>query len=228
MKYFLYSLTVLLFVCCKKDRKLRFTIEGQLLESSSNPRVITDYEIQISQSSQTGIFGSVSGILQTAKTGIDGRFTITYSSGRDYGFVTTGVNRNSIFINGVDNMQYPDIRPQWRELPSSIDTNLNILYLYKKIDTLIIKVNFINALITNDTLALRPGNSGDYSYLAGPITAGQTIAIDTLLNIKLSSFYIPRNIYPLDIQVKSKNRIYHHNSQFGKQDERYSEILVSF
>jgi hypothetical protein len=227
MRCLLFILAVLPYMACKKDRKLRFTITGQLLESSRNRNPVANYELELLQGPQSGLLGNVSGIKQKVITDALGKFVITYSSGRDYGFVTTGVNRNTLLLKGTDNTQYTDIKPRWTDIPSRVDTALNILYLYKQIDTLVIKVKFNKDLAVNDTLKLRPGTHQHDHYIPGPVMAGQTIADDTLLNLRLTFFSIPINKYLFEMHVTHRYNTFN-TYRFDPGDESYNEIIVGF
>lgn len=228
MRYFLFILVLFLFMACKKDRKLRFTITGQLLESSRNRNPVANYELELLQGPQPGLLGNTSGIKQKVITDALGKFVITYSSGRDYGFVTTGVNRKTFLLRGTDNTQYTDIKPRWTDIPSRVDTALNILYLYKQIDTLVIKVKFTKDLAVNDTLRLRPETHQFNLDIPGPVMAGQTIAVDTLLNLRLSSFSIPINKYLFDMHVTYRSTTKFNTYRFDQGDESYNEVIVGF
>src|SRR5438128_156635 len=112
MKCIAILLTVVLLTGCKKNRADKtYTIQGQILESSSNPTPVSNYTLSFYQRSNSGLLGGVSGLDTTAKTGNDGKFTFQYNPNKNYGFSQGGTNSNEISFTGVDTIKYKGLYP---------------------------------------------------------------------------------------------------------------------
>ncbi len=226
MKWLITFLVFLLFISCKRDKLINYKFVGQILESSSNPKFVSNYELHIRQSAEYGIIGGVSGINEFIKTDAYGRFVFSYKADENYGLLRGGTNPNNISIEGVDRTQYNNLWPRWYNLPPRTNTNLHVLYLYKKIDTLVIKVHFTKPLNQLDTLFLRPKDKN--KYLVGPIASGSHVAIDTFINHKLSYYNIREKTYRFDFALEKNREQIRHDFTFEQGDESYKEITVNY
>lgn len=226
MKWFISFLSFIFLTNCKKDKLINYKFVGQILESSSNPKFVSNYELHIRQSAEYGIIGGVSGIDEFIKTDAYGRFVFSYNADENYGLLRGGRNPNDISIEGVDRTQYNNLWPHWYNLSPRTDTNLHVLYLYKKIDALVIKVRFTKPLNQLDTLFLVPKNKN--KYLVGPIASGAHLAIDTFVNHKLSYYNIRNKTYRFDLSLEKSREKIRHDFTFEQGDESYKEITVNY
>src|SRR5664279_3056253 len=113
MKWTLIAITLILFSSCKKHSDKIYTIQGQILESTSNPVPVSNYTLSFNQRANSALLGGVSGLDTTTKTDMSGKFIFQYSTHNNYGLTPGTSNPNEITISGIDRGQYKDISPQW-------------------------------------------------------------------------------------------------------------------
>ena len=225
-----FIILIALMSCKKHSADKIYTIEGQILESTSNPIPVTEYAIYFSQRSNSGLLGGVYGLQNTVKTGIDGRFKFQYNPTKNYGLSTGGTNLNEIYIYGIDSIKYNRIGSEWYPITSSIDTNLNTIYLFKKIQTLIRKVQFNNSLNAGEILnVISPDSSGsDYKLITGPIPAGTILNVDTIRNCKLSMFNLITKEYHFTITLTKPSYLTYLSVIMRPGDELFREVLITY
>ncbi len=231
MKWIAILITVIFFLSCKKSSvdKL-YTIQGQIFESSSNPIPVSNYAISFYQKSNSGLLGGVSGLNTTAKTGSDGRFSFQYNPSKNYGFSRGGTNPNEISFEGIDTIKYKGLYPEWYPVTSLTDINLNPLYLFKKIQMLVRKVQFNNNLNAGETLEVITTDSSGASYktLTGPITSGTLLIVDTIRNCKIDSFNLLTKEYSLLAVLKKPSYQKDLNVIMAEGDELLREVLMTY
>ena len=226
---FLFIL-VLLISCKKQQSEKKYTIEGQVLESSSNPVPVPDYTIVFSQKANIGLIGGVSGLYNPIKTGADGQFKFQYSPDKSYGFSLGGTNPNPIIIYGVDTLKYKGVGSTWYSVPPLTDINLNTIYLYKKITSLVRKVQFNNPLNSGESLDLiSPDSSGsNRTTITGPVSAGTTLTVDTIRNCKLSSFNLQTREFHFTLTLTKPSYLSFIPVVIPPGDELYREVLITY
>ena len=216
---------------CKKQRIDKiYSIEGQVLESTSNPIPVSEYAIYFSQTTNRGLLGGVYGLESTIKTGIDGKFKFQYDPTRNYGLSTGGTNPNKIYIYGIDSIKYNRIGSAWYPVTSSIDTNLKTIYLFKNIQTLVRKIQFNNSLNMGETLnVISPDSSGsNYKLITGPISAGTILNVDTIRNCKLSTFNLLTKEYNFTITLTKPSYHTYLSIVMPQGDELFREVLITY
>ena len=231
MKTAPFFIILIALISCKKHSADKiYTIEGQLLESTSNPVPVTEYAIYFSQSSNRGLLGGVYGLESTVKSGTDGKFKFQYNPSKSYGLATGGTNLNEVYIYGIDSIKYNSIGSSWYPITSGIDTNLQIIYLFKNIQTLVRKVQFNNSLNIGDTLKLiTPDSSGSSNKLiTGPISAGTLLNVDTIRNCKLSMFNLWTKEYYFFITLTKPSYEASLSVIVPQGDELYREVLITY
>ena len=231
MKTIPFLIVLIALVSCKKHSADKiYTIEGQVLESTSNPIPVTDYAIYFSQKSNSGLFGGVYGLENTVKTGLDGKFKFQYNPTKNYGLSVGGTNPNEIYIYGIDSIKYNRIGSVWYPITSSIDTNLNTVYLFKKIQTLVRKVQFNNSLNVGETLnVITPDSSGSsHKLITGPISAGTIYIVDTIRNCKLSMFNLLTKEYNFTITLTKPSYLTYLSILMPQGDELFREVLITY
>ncbi len=231
MKWIAILIIVLIFSSCKKSSADKiYTIQGQILESTNNPVPVSNYTLSFYQQSSSGLLGGVSGFDTTAKTGNDGKFSFQYNPNKNYGLSLGGTNSNEISFQGIDTIKYKGLYPQWYFVPSLIDINLNTLYLFKKIQVLVRKVQFNNTLNAGETLEVITTDSSGASYntLTGPIPGGTLLTVDTIKNCKISAFNLLSKVYILSGILKKPSYQKDLNITMTQGDEAYREILMTY
>ncbi|MFY7840969.1 MAG: hypothetical protein ACOVP7_11875 [Lacibacter sp.] len=196
MKNVIVLLLTLLFAGCKKiTGNKTYTIQGQILESSSNPVPVAGYDLSFSQPSIFALLGGDPGFDKTIKTTSDGRFVFKYSSSG---------NDRTIFIRGVDTLKYRKLYPEWFPVTALGNVNLNSIYLFKKIDRLVRKVQFNTALNSGEVLEVITTDSSGASYnnIFGPVNAGTLMTVDTIVNCKMSRLHLLTREYVLSAVLK--------------------------
>jgi len=220
-----------LFSACKKSPadKAVYTIKGQLLESSENPIPVSNYKLKLYQQANSSMLGGVSGINTTLKTGADGRFTFEYARSENYG-TTSGSNINDIFISGADSLQYQKLSPEWNNITAETDINLSPLYLFKKIDLFVRRIEFNNQLNSGDSLQVISTDSTGASYktLYGPIERGSLVTVDTIINCKISKFNYGNKEYVLIVTLQNPSFLRRFSVVMTGGDEKYREILMNY
>lgn len=231
MKWITILIALIIFSSCKKNSEDKiYVIQGQILESSSNPVPVSNYTLSFYQKSNSGLLGGIAGLDTTTKTGSDGRFTFQYNPNKNYGLSLGGTNPNEISFEGIDTIKYKGLNPRWYSISSLININLNTLYLFKKIRTLVRKVQFDNSLDANETLEVITIDSSGASYktLTGPIPSGTLLIVDTIKNCKISTFNLLSKEYILLMALKKPSYQKDLNIIMTSGDEDYREILMTY
>ncbi len=200
MYRFLISLSLigLIVVCgCKKDLSSKYTISGRLLESSSNPIPIKNYKLQVSQRDDYGLFGGVSGLTKEFETDANGFFSLSYTPNKSTGLSSGGINTYPLSITGIDTINYKELYSSWYPITANKDTSLNIIFLFKKIEKFVRKVQFNSALSSNDSLEVITSTAyrSTYKTLFGPILPGTLLVIDTINQFKVERLNITSGNY---------------------------------
>lgn len=184
-------LCLVLLGCRKSERHGRYTISGRLLESTSNPLPVTFYNLELYQRDQNAFLGGVSGISQVFQSDVNGFFSITYTPGESYGFGTGGTNKNDLYLSGIDTVKYKNLYPSWSPLPPNKDTLIN-LFMYKKIEKFVRKVQFNKNLASYDSLEVITSAAyrSHYKIIKGPIDSGSVVIVDTIRPLLSERFNI--------------------------------------
>jgi hypothetical protein len=230
MKWTLTFVLLILFSSCKKKENKTYTIQGQILESSSNPVPVSNYLLSFYQKANSALLGGVSGVDTTTKTDINGKFIFQYSPHNNYGLTPGTSNPNQISISGADREKYKDLSPQWYNVASQMNVDLNTIYLYKKIEMLVRKIQFNNSLNTGDSLEFITTDSSGASYkiLTGPIASGTLLTVDTIMNCKISRFDLSSKEYILSAALKKPSYEKDSSVVMTTGDETFREILMTY
>jgi hypothetical protein len=221
---------ILLYSCKKNNNPKLYTIQGKILESTSSPIPITNYELHIYQKSNSGLLGGVSGIEKNIKTNNNGSFIFQYNPTENYGLSQGASNPNDISIYGVDTLKYKNIGSLWYPIQSTIDINLNTIYLYKKIQTLVRKVQFNTSLNTGESLEVITSDSSGSSYkiISGPVSSGTLVIVDTIYNCKLSIFDLSGRQYRLHAALQKPSYLKDSTVILNQDDEILREIKLTY
>jgi hypothetical protein len=231
MKWTTIIILAILFSSCKKnsDAKL-YTVQGKILESTSNPIPVTNYQLYVYQKSNSGLLGGVSGIDKNIKTDNNGFFMFQYDPNKNFGFSQGGTNPNDISIYGIDTIKYKDIGALWYPIQSSLDINLNTIYLFKKIQSLVIKVQFNTGLNAGESLEVIASDSSGSSHktLTGPISSGTLLIVDIIHNCKLSIFDLSARQYRLNAALQKPSYLKDSTIILNQDDEILREIILTY
>lgn len=233
-KHFLSSISLILMLflfSCRKDvSNVTYSISGRLLESSSNSITISNYRFQVNQKSSYGFFGGVTGIEMEFQTDANGNFNLKYSPQKSTGLSTGSANPYPLSLTGIDTVKYKGLYPNWYPIPANKDTVLNDIFLYKKIDKFVRKVQFNSALANGDSLEVITSNAYRFNYktLYGPIAAGTLLVLDTINQLKAERYNISTNSYLVSSTLKKPS----YQKGFGLNlplgDELYREQLLIY
>ena len=231
MKWMYFILMILLFTGCKKEKTVKsFTIKGLVVESTSNPAPVSNYRLRIYQASSSGLLGGVSGFDENIHTGSDGRFTFKYNPYQNFGFSSGGSNPNDITLTGIDSLQYKDLYSYWTPIPALTDINVDTFYLYKKIKTIVRKIQFDNQLNDGENLEIITSNSPRYDYktITGPIAAGTILTLDPILNCRITWYHLTNKQYSFSAVLKKPSYQKNLTILLSKEDEEYREVLMIY
>ena len=215
----------------KKEKIPRYTISGILLECSSHPVPVADFEFVLTQSDDFGLPGGVPGTEEYFKTGASGIFSVSYTPKKGSGISTGRKNNNYLSIVGVkmETAPYAYYHPDWRPISANKDTAMGTMYLYKKISSYVRTIEFKEALGSGDSLEVITASAplNYYKYLKGPINAG-TIYKDTLKPVRLELFNLNTREYRLLNVLKKPGYQKNFSSTYHEGDENMSEIKMTF
>jgi hypothetical protein len=233
-KHLMFSAMLIVAACllsCKKDvNDLKFTITGRLVESSSNPIPISNYKLQINQRDDYGLLGGVAGTTTEFETDGNGNFSITYTPKKGTGFSSGNPNGYPLSITGIDNNKYKGLYPDWYPIPANKDTTLNTIYLYKKIERFVRKIQLNAALANNDSLEVITSTAyrSTYKTLYGPIPEGTVLTLDTINQFKVERFDIHTGSYSVTTVLKKHSYQQNFSLKLPKEDEVYREQLLLY
>ena len=229
--FYAASVFVLLLPGCKKNVDNRtYKISGRLLESSSNPVSITGYKLTLFQNAILSFMGSYKEIQTETTTDNEGKFTFSYSLTSGTGIATGSTNPNTLYITSYDTSQFKQLHPEYRPISVRVDTSLNTIYLYKKINKLVRKVNFTTALNAGETLDVITTDAfgAKYNRLSGPISAGTLLIVDTIINYKVSRLDLQSKGYTILSVLKKPSFQKDLNIFLNLGDEDYREVLMTY
>ena len=227
--------TIFIFGCKKEKPTPSFTINGILLESTSNPTPVSNFKMNLYQKESVGIIGSIAGLSQYFFTKSDGSFEVTYEKQVGTGFSESGVNSKPISISTNDQIQYNNFYMRWSPLTANKDTNLGTHYLLKNIDRLIIQIKFNRILNLNDTIWVKTenGNVVNEKVVIGPQQIGNTIPLDTIYQYKTSKFFISTQKYYAVLRsfyFRYNNQVYslEPSLELPIGDENFRKWIIEF
>ncbi len=234
MLRFLISLSsvVLIFFCgCKKNLSTnKYTISGTLLESSSNPIPIKNYKLQISQRDDYGLFGGVSGLTKDFTTDANGSFLVSYTPNKSTGLSSGNINTYPLSITGIDTNNYKGLFPYWYPITANMDTSLNTIFLFKKIEKFVRKIQFNLALSNNDSLEVITSTAyrSTYKTIYGPVSVGTLLVLDTINGFKVERLNITSKSYYTTSVLKKPSYQRNFNLILLPGDEDYREQLLVY
>lgn len=200
VKFFLIA-AVALITGCRKSKDKQYTISGKLYVSSSNPVAVADYKLELYQSGSAGIpFPIHSGSSSaTSLTNAAGSFEITYTPGKGTFLGLPTTNGSLLSIYGQKHI--------WKNVISLKDTTLGVVYLYKKVNSLIVQVISAGGITSLDTIDIKTvTENGLYSRTKTGITIQPGIAtnIDTINNVISNEYDIRFRQYSLYLSVEKR------------------------
>lgn len=174
--------------------------------------------------------GSYKGVQAEAITDNEGKFKLSYSLTSGTGIATGSTNPNALYVISNDTSQFRQMYPEYRPISVRVDTSLNTIYLYKKINRLVRKVTFTNALNAGETLDVITTDAfgAKYKTLNGPISAGTQLILDTILNYKISRLDLQSKKYTILSVLKKPSFQKDLNVFLDLGDEDYREIIMTY
>ena len=232
-RYLIFAVTILICILsgCKKNVDSRiYTIKGKLLESSSNPIPVKNYQLTLHQNAILSFMGSFEEIEQSTLTDNEGNFGFSYSLNSGTGVVTGNTNPGPLYINSHDTLQFRNLYPEFRAISARVDTNFNTFYLYKKISRVVRKVQFDTPLNAGETLEVitSDASGAKYKNLTGPILAGTLLVVDTLEDYKISRLDLQSKKYYILSVLKKPMYQKDLTTELPIGDETYREILMKY
>lgn len=228
--------SLLLFTACKKsnpDNAKTFTVKGILLESSSNPVPVSFREIKLIRPRETsysyfGAFFAGSPFTLKSNTDAKGNFQFRYpdkSNIRD-------LNTLPMYIESIVQSVPGPLVTRSLGITPFVDTNLNVIFLYKKINLLIRSVKFEKALSTGDSIRISTRDRYQRNYntkvIYGPVQPGTTVLVDTLENYFFTYYRIKENNYECLSNFYVNRREYDTIIPISNQDENIKNIVLSY
>ncbi len=224
-------LIALIAVACKKDETITFT--GKLIFSSTDPRPVSNYELEFYQSGSPSIPIAIGSSSSSSTTITDqaGNFKHVFTLGKARLIVFSGTNSSAISINGVGNTNFSAF--SLRNAPASLE----VFPVFKKIDAAMLKLNSSKAIEPSDTLTITYLSTTGFkrdTVTGLTIAQGQqNISFATVSNVLFSSYDFVTKKYQNQISIYLKkntpaNSYYLLNSSLdsiGQGDESVRELL---
>lgn len=224
-----FTLLITIISGCKKDVTINYSISGTLLESNSNPIPVKNYKLSAYQRDSYGFFGGVAGTIKEFQTDINGFFSLDYVPLKGTGLFSGSINQNPLSIEGIDTNNYKDLYFQLYPITANKDTNLNKVFLFKKIEKFVRKIQFNSALNANDTLQVITSSAflSIYKNVYGPVPAG-TLLLDTINQYKMGGFNLLTNTYNSTSTFIKKPYSKYFTLTLPVGDELYREHLLIY
>ena len=199
----LYSCIVIFCLGCRKESTTRTAlIKGRLLQSSSNPVPAANYKLSFIQSGSNAVFIALSTSTSTADftTNSEGYFSCNFPLGQGYFFGIPTRDKDPIQIYGWENNTF---QLGWGNL-SLNDTDLHVMYLFKKVHQAVIQIYVLDTLKPNEVIYINaPTLSGNYSkQITGlSVLPSNTITVDTIPDVVFTRFSFQTKTYQNSVSV---------------------------
>jgi hypothetical protein len=190
---------LMLLVSCKKEKAADIHIEGRLLFSNTNPLPVTNYPMEIIQAPTIPLMNpsSVSSSFSIT-TNNEGYFECDFKDNTRHGYSSGSFTPIQLRGNGTPFLPYFSIN-------NIIPGNMGDIYLYKKIDSVIISVDASIAISPSDTLQINYYAVNGFATKKKTgikVTAGTTHnIIDTLINAVFTTFEYQPKTYTNNILI---------------------------
>ena len=223
------AFTVLLLSGCSKKTKV-YSIQGRVLQSSSNPVPLSNYKLTFFQPGRPEALIPIgaSSASTSSFTNNNGFFSCRFQTGEATFLLIPLSNSSPLSMRGDNND--PLINLSWSNIPAK-DTVLGDVYVYKKINKAVIKIISSTEILPQDSLIIRaPTALGEYrKVLTGiSIQPNTIITADTILQLISTNFDVPQkqyffNIYCDNVTPKKSDYNYTYTDPF---DEPEREFLI--
>jgi hypothetical protein len=238
MRIFLLLVISLVGACTKPlfapEKVPAITIKGQIFESRSNPIPMVGYSLLLGQSPDIGPQGLIGDLDTIKKTDSEGRFAFHYQNYDEYSIRTTNQRFNGelgrMSISAWDESKPDRLTSLWLGFECLKNYNIDSLFMYKSIQTVVRKIKFERALAAGDSLEAITSkmHTATYKKVYGPIGSGSFLTIDTIRNLKISVFIYNRPTYMLRSALKKPGFQTNHDIEVGLNDEIYREIIMTY
>ncbi len=173
---------------CRKDRNV--VIEGQLLFSSSDPRRVANYDLELFQDGSSAIIFSNPSFTAKTKTDSEGRFRFQFDRPRGVFAGIPATTTLNTSLSGVENGSFPGMFRS--PFPDSISiANNNRIFIAKKVERLIVVLSSRGSIKSSDTVILRVNTMAGTvtrSYFGNVLNNGQSRVLDTIRQVISTQF----------------------------------------
>jgi hypothetical protein len=234
--YYSAIITLFIFGSCKKellphpDNGKMFAVKGVLLESTSNPVPVSYQDIKLIRPSIYSYYwGYNYGFMSlTTNTDKNGNFQFKYPGKSS---ILDGNNQNLYFQLSAPTV-FGSVVTKWSFIRPYIDTNVNTIYLYKKISQLIRGVKFDKNLLLGDSILINTSEAYQNlkaKVIFGPVSAGSTVVVDTLTNYLFTNYKISEERYEcLATLYINNNKKYDTTILISNIDENINNIVLRY
>lgn len=145
-------LLLALLAGCKKEKT--FIVNGRLLQSRSQPAPVPAYTLRLFQQGSGGapIALGASSSLAEGQTDNNGFFRIRFKEGKGTFFGIPVSNQNEVTLSGVATGSFPEFYVS--NLPYQQETLDQTLYLYKRVDTIFLRLKAVVPVLTSDSFTI--------------------------------------------------------------------------
>jgi hypothetical protein len=221
----LLTVATVIVSSCRKENEKVYRISGRLVASTSNPVPVSNYTIDFYQRGTPGIpFPAYStSASASVTTDQNGFFSLDFRAGKSSFLFLNGYNSSPISLEGRANASYPYF--SFANIHSPGD--LGDVYLYKKIDTLVIALSTLNGVAAADSLSINFHTLNGFQQLKKKgitVNPGSTQAfIDTLHNVVFLNYNYEMKRYGNQVSVQQRGP----SLQYGLNYDDYSLFLES-
>lgn len=201
-------------VACRKHNV--YTVRGTLLFSNTIRVPVTNYDLDLYQGGSPGIPIGISASSSSAhaKTDGQGNFSFQFTQGGASFLGIPASNDAPARLENSASSGLPILNSGYPSLdmvnfPYQNASNLNPLFLCKKVDTVIIQMNVTNQVLPTDSLTLDASNlQGRFRLVITGLSvpANSVVAIDTVLNGTFGRFDFKSNTYSQDFNLSATHR----------------------
>lgn len=223
----LLFILLVIFNSCKKEREINYTVSGQLLESSSNPIPLKSFKLYATQKDDYGLLGGVAGLRIYFETDVNGFFSLNYIPLKGTGLSSSNPNGYPLSIQSIDTT-YRNIDLYLYPISANKDTNLNTIFIYKKIEKFVRKIQFNVSLNANDSIQIITSGTFPRKTIYGPISAGTLLVLDTINQYKAGGFNLTTNKYYSNSVLKKPSYENNFTLILPAGDEAYREHLLIY
>jgi hypothetical protein len=221
---------IIIFIGCKKTSEIKYTVSGQLLESSSNPIPVKNIKLYATQKDDYALLGGVAGLRIYFEADVNGAFSLSYVPLKGTGLSSGTPNGYPLSIQSIDTGTYKYSDLYLYPITANKDTNLNTIFLYKKIEKFVRKIQFNAALNATDSFQIITSTAfrSIYKTIYGPISSGTLLVVDTINQYRAGNFNLTTQKYYSTSALKKPSYQRDFSLMLAPGDEPYREHLLIY